>query len=245
MNTTVFFLTLRQIGGRRRVLLGGLLTLIVPVGMALIYRAGDFDDPLDWTANVLLKNIIMTAVLPLACLLLGTSALGSEIEDGTAVYLLSKPVPRRAIILAKALAAFVMSAAFLLPATAIAPLLSLEGTQGDGIVAGFFAAAVLGIVAYTVLFVLLSIITSRALFIGLAYVFIWEGAVGDLFTGTRYFSIRQYCLGIADALSDVDTDIFNAALTGIEGITLVLLAITGATVLATRALSSFELRETD
>lgn len=245
MNGTVFRLTLRQLAGSRRTWLLGLLASLIPIGLAAIYRAGEGDDPLDWTANVLLDNLMLTVVAPLVCLLLGTSALGSEIEDGTAVYLLSKPVPRRAIILSKAMAAFVVSAAFLLPATAIAPLLSLEGTQGDGIVAGFFAAAVLGIVAYTVLFVLLSIITSRALFIGLAYVFIWEGAVGDLFTGTRYFSIHQYCLGIADALSDVDTDIFNAALTGIESIVLILLAITGATFLATRALGSFELRETD
>ena len=34
-------------------------------------------------------------------LILGTAALGSEIEDGTAVYLLTKPIPRWLVALAK------------------------------------------------------------------------------------------------------------------------------------------------
>ena len=95
MNSTIFALTLRQITGQRRILLVGVVAALAPVGLALIYRAGTFDDPLDWTANTLLDNIIVTVVLPLACLLVGTSAMGTEIEDGTAVYLLSKPLPRR------------------------------------------------------------------------------------------------------------------------------------------------------
>ena len=127
MNTTVFTLTLRQIGGQRRILLVGLIAAILaPIGLALIYRAGDFDDPLDWTANTLLDSIIITVVLPLACLLVGTSAMGTEIEDGTAVYLLSKPLPRREIIFAKAAAAILVAAAFLLPA-AVAGAAAIAG----------------------------------------------------------------------------------------------------------------------
>jgi ABC-2 type transport system permease protein len=245
MNTTVFALTLRQIVGQRRILLVGLVATLAPVGLALIYRAGTFDDPVDWTANTLLDSIIVRVVLPLTCLLVGTTAMGQEIEDGTAVYLLSKPLPRRDIIFAKAAAAILIAAAFLLPATALAPQLSLEGADGEGLVAGFLVATALGICAYIMIFVLLSVSTSHPLVFGLGYVFIWEGVLGDLFTGTRYLSIRQYCLGIADGIATVNDRIFQAELDSPVALALMLAVIVGATALATRSLARFELRAED
>jgi ABC-2 type transport system permease protein len=245
MNTTVLALTLRQILGQRRILLAGLAAALAPIALALIYRAGSFDDPLDWTANTLLDSVIVRVVLPLACLLVGTSAMGTEIEDGTAVYILSKPLPRREIIFAKAAAAILVAAAFLLPATALAPQLSLEGVEGEGIVPAFLLATTLGICAYIMIFVLLSVASPRPLVFGLGYVFIWEGLLGDLFTGTRYLSIRQYCLGIADGIATVDDRIFEAELNGAVGLVLILAVIAVATALATRALARFELRAED
>jgi ABC-2 type transport system permease protein len=245
MNTTVFTLTLRQIAGQKRILLVGVVAALAPIALALIYRAGAYDDPLDWTANALLDNIIVRIVLPLSCLLVGTSALGTEIEDGTAVYLLSKPLPRREIIFAKAAAAILVAAAFLLPTTALAPQLSLEGVDGEGLVPGFLVATALGICAYMMVFVLLSVATSHPLVFGLGYVFLWEGLLGDLFTGTRYLSIRQYCLGIADGIATVDNRIFGAELSGGVALVLMLAVIAGATAMATRSLARFELPAED
>lgn len=244
MNGTIFNLTLRQFTGQRRSLLLVLLAL-VPIGLALIYRLSDVVDQQDWTANVLLDGIVITSVVPLACLILGTAALGSEIEDGTAVYILAKPIPRVEIIIAKFAAAALVTAGCIVPATAISALIALQGAQTDGIIAGFAAAALAGVVAYTALFVLFSVATSRALIIGLAYVFIWEGLATELFTGTRWVSIRQYCLGIADLISTVDTDIFEANLDGGPALILVAIVTPVALVLATRRLQRLELTETD
>jgi ABC-2 type transport system permease protein len=245
MNTTVFVLTLRLIIGQRRIVLAGLGAALAPILLALIYRAGTFDDPLDWTANTLLDSISVRVVLPLICLLVGTTAMGTEIEDGTAVYLLSKPLSRREIIFAKAAAAILVAAAFLLPATALAPQLSLEGADDEGLVPGFLVGMALGICAYIMVFVLLSVATSRPLVFGLGYVFIWEGLLGDLFTGTRYLSIRQYGLGIADGIATVPERVFHAELNGAVAFALMLAVIAGATVLATRSLARFELRPED
>ena len=52
---------------------------------------------------MLLEGLTVTTVLPLVALVYGTAALGAEIEDGTAVYLLAKPIPRSRIIFAKLL----------------------------------------------------------------------------------------------------------------------------------------------
>ena len=243
MNATVFTLTLRQFAGQRRSLLLFLLAL-VPVALAIIYRLGEHLDQQEETANFL-ADVVVTAILPLACLILGTSALGSEIEDGTAVYILAKPVPRHDIIAAKFAASVLIAAAFVVPATAISGLIGLQGVSEEGIVTGFAIATLVGVLAYTAVFILLSVATSRALLVGLAYVFIWEGLITELFSGTRYLSIRQYTLGIADFFATVSKQDFEASLGGPEAFILASVAAATALVLAVRRLESFELTDTD
>ncbi|MDO8611220.1 MAG: ABC transporter permease [Dehalococcoidia bacterium] len=244
MNPTIFTLTLRQFAGRRRSLLM-LGVALVPVVIAIIYRLGEHLDQHDWTANVLLNGIVVTTILPLACLILGTSALGSEIEDGTAVYILAKPVCRREIIAGKFAASALVAAAFVVPATVVSGLIALEGVSEGGIVTGFAIATLFGVIAYTAVFILLSVATSRALLFGLGYILIWEGLVTELFSGTRYLSVRQYCLGIADLFATVREQEFGANLGGLEGLILAGVVAVAALALAVRRLESFELTDTD
>ena len=243
MNATVFTLTLRQFAGQRRSLLMFGLALI-PVALAIIFRLGEHLDQQGETANFL-ADVVVTAILPLACLILGTSALGSEIEDGTAVYILAKPVPRRDIIAAKFAASVLIAAAFVVPATAASGLIGLQGVSEEGIVTGFAIATLVGVFAYTAVFILLSVATSRALLFGLAYVFIWEGLITELFSGTRYLSIRQYTLGIADFFATVSKQDFEATVGGPEAFVLATFAAAAALVLAVRRLEAFELTDTD
>lgn len=244
MNATVFFLTLRQFLGQRRSLLLVLLA-IVPIALAAIYRLGDALDRYEWTAEVLLDGNIIATVLPLACLILGTAALGSEIEDGTAVYLLAKPIPRLDIVIAKFAATALVIATFIVPATAISSVIALEGVPMENVPAGFAIATALAVLAYSALFIFLSVATSRSLIFGLAYVFIWEGLVTELFTGTRWISIRHYTLGVADLLTTIDPDFFDAELTGIPALSLITIVTITALWLATRRLERLELTETD
>ena len=243
MNTTIFALTLRQFAGQRRSLLLFGLALI-PIALAVIYRLGEHPDQHQETASFL-ADVLITVVLPLACLIIGTSALGSEIEDGTAVYILAKPVPRRAIIAAKFAASVLIAAAFVVPATIASGLIGLSGVPNEGIVAGFAVAVLVGVFAYTAVFILLSVATSHALLIGVGYVFIWEGLITELFSGTRYLSIRQYCLGIADSIASVSSEDFDASLGGPEAFILAAVVAATGLFLAVRRLESFELTDTD
>ena len=45
-----------------------------------------------------LDGLVVRIVLPLVALVFGTAALGSELEDGTAVHLLTKPIRRWPIV---------------------------------------------------------------------------------------------------------------------------------------------------
>jgi ABC-2 type transport system permease protein len=242
LSTVILALTLRQLVGRRPALLMVAFAAL-PIFVAIIFRIADPDvDHERWAANVLLKGLIVTTFLPLATLIFGTMALGSEIEDGTAVYLLSKPLPRSHVISAKLAAAWLPAALLVLLSTEISAAIALQGTSGASILVGFTIATALGSLVYCCVFVLLSVLTSHALIAGLIYVFLWEGVVTELFSGTRILSVRQYTLGVADLVANTSHRTFEANLGGVPA--LVLMAVVGAAAVgvAIRRLSRFEVR---
>jgi ABC-2 type transport system permease protein len=235
-------LTLRQQVLRKSTLL--LLGLaLLPVLLALLFRLTDNDDdPRTWTSEVLYRGLIITAVLPLTALMFGTSVIGDELEDGTAVYLMTKPLPRWEILLPKLVAAWLLTSAFLVVSTLVSGLIAID-SGGREVVYGAAIAMVLGSLVYTALFVMLSVLSTHALIIGLIYVFIWEGALAGLFEGVRYLSVRHYTLGVADWASGHVPETFDAYVNG--GTALVLMAIVTvfAAALANRRLQHAEIRE--
>ena len=86
---TLIDVTVRGLLGRRRLLLMLLLAAIpVVLGVLVSLRGGRAD------VDRVLGVLVVQTVMPLIALILGTAALGSEIEDGTIVYLLIKPIQR-------------------------------------------------------------------------------------------------------------------------------------------------------
>lgn len=236
-------ITLRGLVDRRRFWLMVLLAA-VPVLIAFIGRAFgrgmsgvDIFDPL-----------MVSTVLPLVALVFGTAALGSELEDGTVVFLLTKPVPRIRITTAKGSTAAVLTAALVVPATILTGLVAWMGRSdpGDATLAYAIAVAV-GACAYVAVFLALSAFTSRALAIGLGYVLLWEGVLAGLFEGTRTFSIRQATLGLASELQRVISGVVPADAPGNTATAPVVLAvaIVGGLALATWRLSRFQLSGSD
>ena len=88
--------------------------------------------------------------MPLLALVYGTAALGAEIEDGTAVYLLAKPVSRAKIVIGKLLAAWALTAGTVLVSALVAAAIGLQGVPGDGLLVGFAVALVAGSLVYCV-----------------------------------------------------------------------------------------------
>jgi ABC-2 type transport system permease protein len=241
LSTVILTLTLRQLVGKRRALLMIALAAL-PVLVAVVFRIGDPDVSHErWAANVLLKGLIVTTVLPLCTLIFGTTALGSEIEDGTAVYLLSKPLRRSQVISAKLAAAWLPAALLVLLSTEVSAAIALQGTGGFSILVGFTVATALGSFVYCCVFVLLSVLTSRALIAGLIYVFLWEGVVTELFSGIRIFSVRQYTLGVADLIAGTSRRTFEANLGGETALVLMTVVSIAAIALAIRRLGEFEI----
>ncbi len=57
----------------------------------------------------------------------------------------------------------------------------------------------MGILVYSALFMLVSIMTSKSIYFGLFYVFIWEGFVGSLPGNIQKVAIRHYLRSIASS----------------------------------------------
>jgi ABC-2 type transport system permease protein len=245
MTATLLSITARQLLGRRRGLLLVLLAL-VPVLIALLYRfAGDAseDSPPVEFAPELTESVVLRLVLPLVALVFGTAALGAEIEDGTAVYLLATPAERWRIVLVKVATAAAVTIALVVPATILSSLIIFGGADEHGIAVGFALAVTVGALAYCSVFVALSAFTSRALIAGLGYVFVWEAFATNIFSATRWASIREYSLGVADLVSSAPSSTFAAELDGGSALVAATLVSVVAYVLGVRFLSRFEIGE--
>jgi ABC-2 type transport system permease protein len=240
MNWTVARLTLRQLLGRRRVLLLLLLAALL-LAVAVIYRlTGSEGQRAEIFTSRLLSDFGLATLIPLVALLLGTATLGAEIEDGTAIYLLAKPISRATILFTKLAIAAVGSV--LLTALPIFLAGAITGAGLDnGIALAFAVAAAVGSLIYCAIFVALSLVTGRALIFGLLYVLVWEGLLAGLFAGTRTFSVRQQSLAIADALTEAPARVLTAQLDLTTAIVIGGVLLVGATALAIRRLRRFEI----
>jgi ABC-2 type transport system permease protein len=234
-NGTVARLTFRATIGRKR----AFLFAIPPVILLLITVLLKLTHPqqASWPADIL-GVFGFSVVLPLTALIVGTSVLGAEIDDGSIVHLLATPVRRSAVILTK----FAVAAAITMVFVAVPELLAgLIATGGlTRLAVGVFAGALAGSVIYNAFFVMISVLTTRAIAVGLLYLLIWEGLLGNLVSGASELSIGQYSLGVANSIAH-DPGL-NAHLTLATVVTAGAIVTVAALALAIRRLGAFSLK---
>ena len=233
---TIAVVTVRALLGRRRTLLM-LLLAGAPVLLGLLVRLGGTRPGALPSA---LEGLVVSAVLPLVALVFGTAALGSELDDGTAVHILTKPVPRWSIVLPKLVVAGGLTAILLFPATILSGIL-IGGTGGRelGLTFAYAIAVLIGSFVYSTIFVALSAATSRGLVIGLAYSLLWEGLLSGALKGTQLFSVREYIRGMAATLAPRGT---LESVVGANGFLFALVVTVIVAALASWRLARYEIR---
>lgn len=200
MNGTIAKLALQALLGRRRFWLLLAFPILLIGLVALIAALTDAD-----TAWSVLPDLGYTLVLPLVAILAASSVLGPEVDDGSIVYLLAKPVSRYGVAISKwvvALGATLVAGALPL---FIAGLLTDDSTRATALVV---AAAVAG-TTYSALFLAISAVTRHAVVASLMFVLIWEGLLGNLFSGIAWLSPGQWGLRIGHEISDALPDPAN------------------------------------
>lgn len=232
MNLTIASLTARALLGRRRVW----LLLPMPallIGLTLIGESSG--KPVSDWGPVVFGQLGLAVILPLTSLIVGSCVLGLEIEDGTITHLLTKPLPRREIILAKlAVAASVSTVATAVPLFVAGAL-----TGSTDLAVGLAVGAFVGAVTYTTVFLALSVTTRRPVAVGLVYIILWENLLTRFVDGTRVLSIREYSSSLAEHIATTTWLPTHLSLPAL----LVLAAVitVGGTVAAIARLRSFSL----
>ena len=199
VNRTVIDLTMRTLFGRRR----GALFLVLPVLtllLALTLRLAAGVD--DGRAVGFLASFAIGTVLPLLALLAGTGVIGPEIDDGSIVYLLAKPIPRWHLVVSKLVVATATLIVFGAVPIVICGII-LTGHLG-GIATAFGVGAALAGLAYGAVFLLLAVVSRHAVVLGLVYALLWESLIGGFVPGVKNLSILQWALAITREIADVD-----------------------------------------
>jgi len=226
MNATVAQLTARSLLGRRRALL---LLMLPAVLLALCGAVRLLAGPDPTVSVALLGGFALGTVVPLLGLIAGAGAIGPEIDDGSIVYLMSKPLSRHSIVLSKlAVAVAVVTVAAAVP-TLLAGVV-LSGTAG-GLAAGYALGAGVAGLAYCALFVLLAILTRNAVVVGLIYVLIWESLVGSFVPGAQVLSIQQWALAVTEKVlgSSAATLGVSSTVSFATGVVLLAVVVAGCT----------------
>lgn len=144
--------------------------------------------------NDIYLGLFAGTLLPLATLVISTSALGDEIEDKTLQYLTLKPIARFQIVFAKFVAVLIVGLPIILAGLATTWLVASWGRLDDmrDMLWPMLAGATVGVLGFGAIFMLVSLFIQRALLVGIFYVFIWETALSRYLPGIRSFSIRHY-----------------------------------------------------
>jgi ABC-type transport system involved in multi-copper enzyme maturation permease subunit len=190
-----FFGTLARKTGKTRVfaLLG-----LIPIALAVVVRAvlhGRTGDMAAVFTEILMVFFLQFYIVILA-LFYGTSITAEETENRTLAYLITRPVPKPAIVLGKyaayGLLMFAMVAASMTPAYVLMNI----GRLGDaGVIRAFFidlGVLGLGILAYTAFFSFLGAFLKRAIIVGLVFGFGWENVIQYFPGSTQRFSVVHY-----------------------------------------------------
>jgi ABC-2 type transport system permease protein len=233
MNLTIIQLTLRSLLGRVRALLLVPLPFVL-IGLTLIGHIAH-PDQTDWQQPIIV-GLGFAVIVPLVSLIVGASVIGSEIDDGTIVHILTKPLPRREIVLSK------LAVAAGVTGVVNGAMLFVCGVLITGVRLGI-ALAVGGVVAsicYSALFVALSLVSRRPVLIGLVYILLWEGLLTNLLSGTRSLSIEQFALTLAAQIGQ--SPYFTPTLSTVTAVVMSLVFLVAATLVAIDRLRSFTMK---
>jgi ABC-2 type transport system permease protein len=248
MNATVASLTSRSLLGPKRtlvlLLLPAALLALCALARVLAGLDSDIERELDGSlAPDLLGAFGIAILMPLLSLIAGTGSIGPEIDEGSIVYLLAKPLNRYSIVVTKLVVAIAVVIAFGVVPIAVAGvvLTSEVGTVTVGFTVGALAAGV----AYAALFLLLAVVTRNAVVIGLIYALIWESLVGGLVPGAQTLSIQQWSLAVVEQVlgdSAEQLDVHAAVGFG-AGLVLLTVVTVAATGYAGRRLQTLRLND--
>lgn len=190
-----FFFTLGRKSGRARTFaLLGLIPVVLAVVVRIVLRGREGD--IAAVFGEILMVFFLQIYIVILSLFYGTSITAEEVENRTLSYLLTRPVPKTAVVLGKYGAYATLTFAMTAVGLALSFFLLNASRLGDGTIYAVFFKSLgvlaLGILAYTAFFAFLGTVLKRAIILGLVFGFGWETIIQYFPGSTQKFSIVHY-----------------------------------------------------
>ncbi|MGI9627896.1 MAG: ABC transporter permease [Longimicrobiales bacterium] len=195
--SSVFWLTVRQLTGKWRLLIMTPLAMVPVVFTAFIVRlsptpfVGEFE-------IIVISTMLVGTIAPLIVVSIASVGFSNEIEDRTLANLTLSPIPRWKIVVPKLAGAIAVAAPFIL-ASALATSFLAYNRDATAVVAVTLSVFV-GLAAYSSVFVWLGLVTKQAIGVGLLFIVLWEGFFSGYVSGIRLVSIRFYTVAMIHGL---------------------------------------------
>ena len=195
----VYFLTLRQLSGRWRILIMTALAAM-PVIIAFLTIATLSAPSVQDFEIAVLSAMLAGSIAPLVVLAIAAAAFANEVEDRTIANLTLSPLPRWQIVVPKLLAAITLAGPFIAVSALVTAHLAFLGDLKATIAVTVSALA--GVAMYASMFIWLGLLTTQAIGVGLLYIVLWEGFFSGFVSGARLLSIRHYAIALMHGMDE-------------------------------------------
>lgn len=185
--------TLRQLLGGRRLLVLALLGAI-PALVVWLSTANTGGSTVFEVYHEGAMITLFLIVMPIVSIVLGSAALGDERRDGTLSFLVIRPIPRSAITAAKFAAAWIATALVSMMSGGLASAAVSLRSSDWSTVAPTLVALAISSGCYAAVFMVLGHLTSRAVLLGLVYLFVWE--TGIAFAASSLANVSLFRIGL-------------------------------------------------
>ncbi|MGZ5453300.1 MAG: ABC transporter permease [Candidatus Aminicenantales bacterium] len=171
---------------------------LIPVVLAVVVRVvlHGRSGPMAAVFTDILMVFFLQFYIVILALFYGTSITAEEVENRTLSYLITRPIPKPAIVLGKFAAysalMFAMVAVSLASSYFIMNAARLSDPELYLTFLRYLGVLGLGILAYAAFFTFLGTILKRAIIVGLVFGFGWENVIQYFPGSTQRFSIVHY-----------------------------------------------------
>lgn len=148
----------------------------------------------------LMNVLILSFLVPVISMVYGSTIIRDEIDDRSITHVVTSPM-KRALSYLGYYIALVISLNLILTFITTGGFLAFFAPIGIGsssldIYVSVLGLSFIGTLVYSSLFLMVSLLTSRSIYFGLFYAFIWEGFVGSLPGNIQKVAISHYIRSI-------------------------------------------------
>ena len=198
--------SLREMSRRRR-LLSLMAINLLPVLVILAIRIWLPEEGLSAQVQLsgLTHQIFIPYLIPIVAMAVGVSAMGEQVQDGTVVYLWTRPIRRRAIFLGRLMAA--QGVATLLLSLSLVLCFMVMVSNGFDIIdwnflklyAGTFLIIFLGGATYASLFAAMGTFFKKPVLPAILFTFGWESMVSNIPARVQELTLRFHLQNLVTA----------------------------------------------